>query len=91
MTTTDRGYGWQHQKLRAEYVKQMKQDGYLVCARCGEVITPEMPFDLGHDDYDRSVYTGPEHANECNRAAGARKGNRMRAERTRPEVGYEWF
>lgn len=34
-------------------------------------------WDLGHADWDRSKYTGPEHEC-CNRIAAAIKGNRMR-------------
>jgi hypothetical protein len=37
------------------------------CARCGERIEPGEPWDLGHDDVDRSRYTGPEHR-RCNRS-----------------------
>ena len=32
-----------------------------------------MAWDLGHDDYDRSIYRGPEHA-RCNRSAAASRG-----------------
>jgi hypothetical protein len=36
---------------------------------------------LGHDDHDRSIYRGPEHAGRCNRAAAARVGNQRRRAR----------
>ena len=37
------------------------------CARCGELIEPGPPWDLGHvDGTERQVYSGPEHR-RCNR------------------------
>ena len=40
--------------------------GGVNCVRCGEPIEPGTPWDLGHDDHDPSVHSGPEHA-KCNR------------------------
>jgi hypothetical protein len=64
--TTLSGYGNQHQKLRAAW-RPYVEAGEVDCARCGKPITPGTPWDLGHDDQDRSRYSGPEHAT-CNRA-----------------------
>lgn len=79
-TTTQRGYGTQHQQLRKQWQRAIDQ-GDVHCARCGLPIPPEQPraWDLGHTE-DRSGYTGPEHRG-CNRSAGARKRNRMAAQR----------
>ena len=39
------------------------------CARCGEIIEPGTPWDLGHSD-DGLDYNCPEHA-RCNRATNS--------------------
>ena len=59
-TTTERGYGNEHKKLRAK-VKLEVDAGKAYCWRCGEKISPNEGFDLGHDDNDRTKYMGPEH------------------------------
>jgi hypothetical protein len=69
-STTARGYGVGHQKLRKQLAKVVAS-GSARCWRCKELIDPLEPWHLGHDDYDRSKYQGPEHR-RCNRAAGGR-------------------
>jgi hypothetical protein len=66
-STTARGYGWPHRRLRARWALEVAT-GSVRCARCGELIQPGEPWDLGHDDFDRSRWSGPEHA-RCNRSA----------------------
>lgn len=75
-TTTARGYGAAHQKLREQLLARWRPG--QPCARCGQpmlyrwLITPNgrrvSAIDLGHTD-DRSGYTGLEHR-DCNRRAG---------------------
>lgn len=77
-TTSARGYGRTHQAIREKY-KYLVATGEAVCARCGYKIKPDDKWDLGHTD-DRTAYTGPEHANRCNRAAGGRKSARLARE-----------
>ena len=79
-STTARGYGGQHQALRKR-VAAIVASGRAVCWRCGRAILPGMAWILG-DDYDRSIYRGPEYA-RCNRSAAASRGNRMRGKRTK--------
>lgn len=68
--TTQRGYGWQHQQLRAKVKTQVDQ-GTEHCWRCGKWLNPDEPWDLGHDDKDRTIYRGPE-CRPCNRATNGR-------------------
>jgi hypothetical protein len=70
-TRTERGYGSPHVRLRANWKLKVEAGGVL-CWRCGEPILPGTPWDLGHDDSDRTRYKGPEHANRCNRSAAGR-------------------
>lgn len=69
-TRTQRGYGTAHTRLRAKWARKVAT-GTVDCWRCGRRLNPLEPWDLGHDDLDRSVYRGPECV-ACNRATGAR-------------------
>ena len=55
--------------------------GQAFCARCGGWIQPGTAWDLDHTT-DRTGYLGPSHA-PCNRAAGARKVNALRRQRSK--------
>lgn len=79
-TTCSRGYGRAHERLRGWW-RPYVEAGLVDCWRCGRRIGAREPWDLGHDDYDRSVYRGPEHAS-CNRSA-ARAGKRTLSSRPR--------
>lgn len=70
--TTRRGYGSNHQRLRAAWAPRVAAGG-VRCHRdtCGELIQPGQAWDLGHvDGTGKRQYSGPEHAS-CNRRAGA--------------------
>lgn len=69
-----RGYDHAHRSLRKAFIPE-HQAGTLICWRCREIIRPDEAFDLGHDDEDRTIYRGPEHANRCNRSAAGRKAH----------------
>lgn len=75
-TTTERGYGVEHQRLRRQLARLVAAGG-AVCVRCGELIPPGEPWDLGHDDDDRSRHSGVEHR-KCNRATASRRPVRSR-------------
>lgn len=63
-TRQERGYGAEHDRLRAEYDRRMANGERFICWRCAERGRPHevdpMYYDLGHDDLDRSRYRGPE-------------------------------
>jgi hypothetical protein len=78
-TSSQRGYGVQHQKLRKRWAAAVAEGG-VSCARCGDPIVPSESWDLGHDDIDRSRYSGPEHR-ACNRATAGRRAKQQAVSR----------
>ena len=71
LTTTARGYGASH-RARRERDAVLVAQGEAFCAApvCkgprGRWISPDEPWDEGHDPYDRSRWLGPMHRG-CNR------------------------
>ena len=58
----DRKYGvMAHSRVRYE-LREVVASGTARCVRCGELIEPGTPWDLGHDDKMPQYYSGPEHA-----------------------------
>ena len=82
-TTTQRGYGHEHQQLRKQAARHVAT-GTARCWRCEQLIDPNEAWDLGHDDHNRNVYRGPEHM-ACNRAT--RRHQRTRPPQHHPGVG----
>lgn len=70
-TSKERGYDYKHRKLRKQIQPQVDA-GQTTCWRCGLRILRGQPWDLGHDDHDRTKYRGPEHQ-ACNRATTGRR------------------
>jgi hypothetical protein len=66
-TPAERGYSWAHQKARQRW-KVVIADEPVLCVRCGLIIDPDEPWDLGHLDRDQARYAGPEHR-FCNRSS----------------------
>src|SRR5262245_32336481 len=60
-----------HKRLRAE-VAPLVLAGGARCWRCGDAILAGQPWDLGHDDTDRTLYRGPGHR-WCTRATAGRR------------------
>lgn len=75
-------YGTRHRMIRAAWAPSVAR-GECVCVvigdtGCGKPILPGQRWDLGHVPGGApDEYAGPQHA-RCNRAAGARNGNRQR-------------
>ena len=76
-TPAERGYDQAHKAERAR-LAPLVATGSVKCWRCGGYIAAGSPWDLGHDDRDRTVHRGPEHVGrECpeggNRATAGRR------------------
>ena len=56
------------QIIRKRWAKVVEAGDAYYAPRCGKWISPNEPWDLGHDDTDRTKYRGPEHR-ACNRGA----------------------
>lgn len=80
LTTKQRGYGAPHRAERERW-RPLVESGQTICWRCGLPIRADAPWDLGHDDNDRTIWRGPEHRGRCNRSSAATRGNRMRGRR----------
>jgi hypothetical protein len=72
-SSTERGYGAEHRRVREQW-RPIVAAGLAECVRCHELIDPDEPFDLDHDDTDptKTTWLGPAHVS-CNRAANRRK------------------
>ncbi len=81
-TTTERGYGAAHQRLRGRWAPKVAA-GLVNCWRCGKPIAPDDEWDLGHDDEDRSITRGPE-CLPCNRGTASRRPSRTRPAEPHP-------
>ena len=60
-----RRYGPKHRAARRWWAKQVAR-GDVRCCRCGELIDPDWPWDLDHDDICPDVYVGVSHP-RCHR------------------------
>lgn len=69
-TRQQRGYDRTYDRERRRWAP-LVATGTVGCARCRAPIPAAAPWDLGHDDHDRSIIVGPEHR-ACNRATSGR-------------------
>ena len=86
-STKERGYDAAHRRLRKKWARIVNA-GNVYCAHCHRPIWAGAPWDLGHHDFDRSVYTGPEHR-RCNRATETR-GVKLLRRRKRSRFSRVW-
>lgn len=87
-------YNTRHYREAGARAVTQVQSGQARCWRCRTPIPRTArrgpDWQLGHDDWDRSIIRGPE-CSRCNRSAAGRKGNRVQRQtrqnkRRRPRV-----
>lgn len=83
-STSQRGYGHAHQKLRASRLADLAARPGQPCGRCGEPMYVGQALDLDHTE-DRTGYRGLAHE-RCNRSAGGRRGGRRSRQRAQPST-----
>lgn len=91
-TTTQRGYGHDHQAERERRLAAYKPGD--PCAHCGQPMAYSPPMarqyiDLPHTD-DRGGYLPGLAHRHCNRADGARRGNRLRQQARTWAAARQW-
>lgn len=92
MTTRhDQEYGTRHRMARRAALAALEANDGAPCWRCGYPMyyQDRGRLHLGHDDHDRSVYRGLEHA-RCNTSAGATQGNLARRRWAKPPTSRDW-
>lgn len=85
LTTTQRGLGYPHQRLRAALLPQAYG---TACPRCGQLMLQGQDLDLDHDQLPRALGgragQGRMAHRSCNRRAGSLLGAAMRRARKLP-------
>lgn len=85
VSTTDRGYGYEHQRIR----KALLAEAFgQPCHHCGHPMLPGQALDLDHTG-DRTGYRGFAHAS-CNRRDGAKRGNARRRRSQGLKTSRHW-
>lgn len=79
-TTTERGYGWEHQQARARAIRELRRAGADLCPYCCCDMTADMPLDYDHYP-PLALGGGGERRlthSSCNRRAGQELGQQRR-------------
>jgi hypothetical protein len=91
-TRQERGYDAEYDAVRRDWERRIAAGELVLCWRCLEehgtetVLTTATPWDLGHDDHDRTIIRGPEcrgpnRATSSRRPTGRRQPEQHPAER----------
>lgn len=84
LTTTQRGYGWEHQQARAQAITELRRNPGQPCPFCGNPMYVGMPLDYDH--YPPLALGGGGirrlSDSRCNRQAGQRLAQQRQRHRT---------
>jgi hypothetical protein len=90
MTTAQRGYGYEHRKLRESWRPRVEA-GQVACSLCGLMIEPGQEFDLAHDPMDSRRYLGPAHARARHCLTGGNRNTALEKRlHGRRRKGFHW-